>query len=281
MTGLKITDHVLEGENVEIVPCDKDSGLFTNGLPDTVVLHYTAAGSVSSAVRTLTDLHVKASAHLVIGREGEIMQLVPFNKIAWHAGKSEYQGRKGLNHYSIGIEMDNAGRLNKLEGEYVAWFGRKYLATQVLAATHKNETVSGYWHLYTEEQIQCVQQVCELMRDHYQIQTIVGHDDIAPGRKTDPGPAFPLEKLRQRVLENDRQSDEDIPAEEEVHAVKQHAIVTASALNIRSAPNASSDLVLDPLPQGTNLEVIGEKHGWLKVNVVKTGWVKKNFVRIV
>ena len=96
MTGLKITDHVLEGENVEIVPCDKDSGVFSSGFPDTVVVHYTAAGSISSAVRTLTDPQVKASAHLVIGREGEIMQLVPFNKIAWHAGKSEYQGRKGL-----------------------------------------------------------------------------------------------------------------------------------------------------------------------------------------
>ena len=281
MTGLKITDHVLEGENVEIVPCDKDSGIFNSGFPDTVVIHYTAAGSISSAVRTLTDPQVKASAHLVIGREGEIMQLVPFNKIAWHAGKSEYQGRKGMNHYSIGIELDNAGRLSRLEGEYVSWFGRKYLSTHVMAATHKNESKNGYWHLYSEEQIDCVQRVCELLRDRYEINTIVGHDDIAPGRKTDPGPAFPLDKLRQRVLETDRQSDEDgvQGGEEGMSPAKQHAIVTASALNIRSTPSASGDLVMDPLPQGTDLQVIGEKHGWLKVNVVKTGWVKKNFVR--
>lgn len=287
MVELRITEqHVLEGDDVELLDCEKHSGLFqSDDLPDMVVIHYTASGSVNSAVRTLIDVNVKASAHLVIGRQGEIKQLVPFNKIAWHAGRSEYQGRNRLNHCSIGIELENAGRLTKLEDKYVSWFGRTYSPAHVLAATHENEQQLGYWHLYTEKQIECVHQVCELLREQYQIEHIVGHDDIAPGRKTDPGPAFPLEKLRQRILENDRQSDDEDIGGDVGHPdvpVSQlpKGVVTASALNIRKQPNASGELLCDPLPKGTSVRVLEEKQGWLKVNVVQTGWVKKDFVRM-
>ena len=284
MTDIKVSDrHVLEGENVEIVPCNKNSGPFTKGLPDMVVIHYTGGSSVSSAVRTLVDPNVKASAHLVIGQKGEIKQLVPFNLISWHAGISAYQGRKNLNQCSIGIELDNAGRLTKLDGEYVSWFGRKYPASEVMSAIHKNESKISHWHLYTEEQIDAVQRVCELLRDSYHIQHIVGHDDIAPGRKTDPGPAFPLDKLRQRILENDRKSDEEelAIAAGTQPAQRPSGVVTATALNMRAMPNASADLVSEPLSQGTSVEILEEKSGWLRVDVIKAGWVKKDFIRII
>ena len=76
-----------------------------------IVLHYTAGTSAESSALFLTRPDVSASAHVVIGREGEVFQLVPFNIEAWHAGKSWYAGRGGLNRYSIGIELDNLGKL--------------------------------------------------------------------------------------------------------------------------------------------------------------------------
>ena len=85
------------------------SGRFAGDLPDTVVIHYTAGASLKSSASWLTDHRSNASAHLVIGKSGEMIQLAPFNIRTWHAGKSYWKGRNNLNNYSIGIELDNAG----------------------------------------------------------------------------------------------------------------------------------------------------------------------------
>ncbi len=118
--------------------CPKNTEKFTAGLPDTVVIHYTAGRDAESSAKFLCS-EVKASAHLVIGRDGKIIQLVPFNTISWHAGVSAYGARQGLNKYSIGIELDNAGILQKTGNEYKAWFGRSYPENEVMYATHRNE----------------------------------------------------------------------------------------------------------------------------------------------
>ena len=85
-----------------------------------IVLHYTAGTSAESSALFLTRPDVSASAHVVIGREGEVFQLVPFNIEAWHAGKSWDAGRGGLNRYSIGIELDNLGKLRFSGGLFIA-----------------------------------------------------------------------------------------------------------------------------------------------------------------
>jgi N-acetylmuramoyl-L-alanine amidase len=80
--------------------------------PDTIVIHYTAGSSAESAVNWLANPTSKVSAHIVIDRSGKIYQIIPFNKVAWHAGKSEYGGRNGFNSFSIGIELC-AGTLSR------------------------------------------------------------------------------------------------------------------------------------------------------------------------
>jgi AmpD protein len=103
------------------------------------------------------------SSHLLIRRTGEIVQYVPFDKRAWHAGKSEYQGRDRCNDFSIGIELEGTERL-----------------------------------AYTEEQYLQLATVIRLLFETYpQLSTdrITGHSDIAPGRKTDPGASFDWQKL--------------------------------------------------------------------------------------
>lgn len=108
---------------------------------------------------------MEVSSHLLIRRDGEIVQFVPFHKRAWHAGKSEYQGRERCNDFSVGIELEGADEIPYDDIQY-----------QQLAAV-----------------ISCL---CQ----HYDKLTtdrITGHSDIAPGRKTDPGPAFDWSKLAQ------------------------------------------------------------------------------------
>ena len=282
----KITKHVLSGDNVEYIATrGKDSGVFKEGLPDTVVIHYTAGSSVESSVNTLRDANVKASAHLVIGRDGLIKQIIPFNKIAWHAGTSEWQSRIGLNKYSIGIEIDNAGRLSKVGENYQTWWGGFINKDQVFEGVHRNESQTAYWHAYTEQQIAAVLEVCRALGQKYGINSVLGHEEIAPIRKSDPGPAFPLDKFRQLLLENRSEEEEDevenVPASEPiVQPSALTGVVTANSLNFRAEPTLNSDKKGDPLPLNTPVEVIGEKSGWYKIKVFEIGWVKKEYVKI-
>ena len=103
------------------------------------------------------------SAHVVINREGVIVQYVPFDRRAWHAGVSVYDGRERCNDFSVGIE---------------------------LIGTDKSA--------FTEAQYRSLASVVKALAITYQIEParMVGHSDIAPGRKTDPGPKFDWQRLK-------------------------------------------------------------------------------------
>jgi len=203
---MNIKNHILNDLNsFSLVKSPNVGGFFQTGLPDTIVLHYTAGPSAQSAIKTLTSPSESVSAHIVVDRKGKITQLVPFNRIAWHAGRSRFRNRTGLNTYSIGIEIVNAGRLKKQDSDFISWFGKKYPIEEVVEATHKNEQKPSYWHRFTLDQLNSVYKLCLLLADNYSIRYIVGHDEIAPGRKIDPGPAFPLEEIRNQVLFNSAQ----------------------------------------------------------------------------
>ena len=199
---MKIDNHRLVGEGVRHAESPNQGGPFAPGDPDTMVLHYTAAASVEAAVQILSDPAREVSAHVVVGRDGEIVQLVSFDIIAWHAGRSVWAGREGLNKHSLGIEVDNAGQLQEQEGRYLSWFGQEYPSEEVVRAVHRNQTVASNWHRFTDEQLRAVEELCALLARTYGISHILGHEEISPGRKIDPGPAFPLDALRQRLEED-------------------------------------------------------------------------------
>jgi len=98
---------------------------------------------------------IEVSAHLLINRLGEVTQFVSFDLKAWHAGLSEFEGRKNCNDFSIGIELEGADDIE-----------------------------------YTDVQYRVLNGLIEILKSHYPLRHIVGHSDIAPSRKTDPGPAF-------------------------------------------------------------------------------------------
>lgn len=113
---------------------------------------------------------LQVSAHVLIKRNGTIHQYVPFNKRAWHAGQSQYQGRSACNDFSIGIELEGTDTCAYDEQQY------KSLSAiiKALIATYPKLTV----------------------------QQITGHCDIAPGRKTDPGKSFDWMRLREMISAN-------------------------------------------------------------------------------
>jgi N-acetylmuramoyl-L-alanine amidase len=163
--------------------------------PIFIILHYTAMENCEQAVKRLTDAKSQVSAHLVIGRNGEILQLVPFNKVAWHAGKSRWGNYENLNNHAIGIELDNAGWLNRSMGSYYSWFGKEYPREQVFRYKGKEKRIRKYWHNYSEAQLDSTYKVIAALSAAYSIQATLRHSDVSPTRKSDPGPAFPFNSI--------------------------------------------------------------------------------------
>lgn len=227
--------------------------------PEYLVIHYTAGRNAEESIRWMCNPTAQASAHLVIGRDGAVTQLVPFNQVAWHAGVSSWEGRRGLNRFSIGIELDNAGRLTRRTGGWYHWTGTPRIPDdEVVEAIHKNESTPAAWHDYTPEQLDAALEVSALLVRKYGLRDVLGHDDISPGRKSDPGPAFPMESFRARLF--GRQDDE--PARYRV----------ATVLNVRTGPGAGfPTLPQSPLPQGTHVEVLAREGSWRRVDVIDAG----------
>ncbi len=175
--------------------------------PSVLVLHYTATRSAASAIRTLADAKAasRVSCHLVLDRDGVVTQLLPFNVAGWHVGVSEYKGRQGVNNFSIGIEMVNAGIVARPRaGFYVDWTGSQVPSDEVIQAKHRITGGMGYWQTYPQAQIDAAVAIGRALFDAYKLKDVVGHEDVATpkGRKTDPGPAFPLSATKLQIMAN-------------------------------------------------------------------------------
>ncbi len=197
---MRIEQDRLVGEGVDHLWSPNHSGPFAPGQPDTLILHYTACATAASAIRTLMDPHRKVSSHLVIARDGAITQLLTFNTVGWHAGRSTWEQRREFNQFSLGIEIDNVGRLERRDGRLLTWFEREIDPDEAMEAVHRNEVESSWWQRYPAPQLTVVEQVCRLLMTTYSLKYVLGHEEIAPRRKVDPGPAFPLDEMRQRLL---------------------------------------------------------------------------------
>lgn len=197
---MSIDNFELIGSNVEQSPSPNKGGKFKKGDLQYIIIHYTAGANRKSSVRSLSKKERPVSAHIVIGRDGVTSQLVPFDTVAFHAGKSVWDGKTGLNKFSIGIEMDNPGKLVQKGEEYFTSFKRKVEADDVVTAIHRNEKKETLWHKYTDEQIETCRILCQDLIEAYDIKQVLGHEEISPGRKIDPGPAFPLDDFRVEII---------------------------------------------------------------------------------
>ena len=163
-----------------------------SGIIDTVVLHYTATGSLEETIRIFRKEAIGPSSHYVVGKDGLIIQMVDIEKKAWHAGESEFQGRGDVNDFSIGIELVNWGLLKERDGLFFAWPGEYGTAYQGKLPVFAD---GQWWDPFTETQYDVLTELIRQIRVCYPSITperIVGHEGIArpKGRKMDPGLAF-------------------------------------------------------------------------------------------
>ncbi len=135
--------------------------------PTIVVLHYTAMADCEAALARLCDPRAEVSAHYLISRKGQVTQLVDEEKRAWHAGEGEWRGMADINSRSIGIELDNTGT-----------------------------------HPFPEPQMAALEALLRDILTRWPIDPldIIGHSDMAPGRKQDPGPRFDWARLARQGL---------------------------------------------------------------------------------
>lgn len=136
-----------------------------------LVLHYTGMENGALALERLRDPEAKVSSHYLVFENGEIIRMVPETLRAWHAGAGSWQGDDDLNSRSIGIEIVNGG--------------------------HDFRGKGGALPDYPEVQVEAVLALCKSIMKRHEIpmSRIVGHSDIAPARKTDPGEHFPWERF--------------------------------------------------------------------------------------
>ena len=136
-----------------------------------IVIHYTGMQSKIESIKRLLSPKHQVSCHYLIDRKGQILRIVDENKVAWHAGKSKWKNFRNLNNYSIGIELVNKGH------EF------------------------GY-EKFTNLQVKSLIKLCQILKKKYKIKdsNIVGHSDIAPLRKRDPGEKFPWKKLNKKNI---------------------------------------------------------------------------------
>lgn len=153
--------------------------------PKFLVLHFTAGASAKSSIESMRSQGL--AVQLVLDRDGTLYQCRSFETTAGHAGKSKWKGFSDLNNKSIGIEIANGGDS----------FPTKFSKLPPVVAKHKNGGPVREWEAYTPEQIEVLLWVCPLLVKAYGLIDVVGHDDIAPDRKSDPGPAFPMQKIRE------------------------------------------------------------------------------------
>jgi N-acetylmuramoyl-L-alanine amidase len=136
--------------------------------PDMVVLHYTGMPTGPEALDRLRDPEAKVSSHYLVEEDGRVFRLVPEERRAWHAGVSSWKGQTDINGRSIGIEIVNPGH----EFGY-----RAFPDAQVAAVIALLDEIRQRWDISDDR--------------------IVGHSDIAPNRKEDPGELFPWKRLAQ------------------------------------------------------------------------------------
>ena len=136
-----------------------------------VILHYTGMRKETRAIERLCDLKSKVSSHYFVKNNGKILNLIPDLYTAWHAGDSKWKKFKSLNNYSIGIEISNPGH----DHGY-----KKFSSKQILSIIKLLRFLIGKYKIKK--------------------QNILGHSDIAPNRKKDPGEKFPWSKLAKKNL---------------------------------------------------------------------------------
>jgi N-acetylmuramoyl-L-alanine amidase len=300
---MKIERHWLVAENnSEKIIKNPTANVGYNIDPDYLVIHYTAGDTADSAISWFknTDNNPnRIAAHIVLDADGTITQLVPFNKRANHAGYSNWDGVIGFNDHSIGIEIVNAGFVQKMnDGSYrrkiaeaTATKPAQYktypasASSKIIKTKHKHkfwsEADNQNWFKFPKAQLDALYKMSKAIINEYQLVRALGHDDISPARKPDPGPAFPWDDFKMNVSGH-------------IDNIGKIYVVNTDASNLRADASGSAAKI-KILNSGYEVGLIETNGMWSKVylvndkkDVVKTdgssiktiGWIHNSLLKI-
>jgi N-acetylmuramoyl-L-alanine amidase len=198
---MKITTaHWIEGVKRDPIP-----GGSVMNIRRFLIIHFTAGWSAASSISFWKTPAARGSnAHIIIDRDGSITQCRPFNRTAGHAGASRWTdpntgiAYSGLNSCSIGIELANSGTLARSPDVFPKGMGElSGKPVPRMKAKHKHGGPEKAWEIYPQAQLDACEAVSRALVERYNLDDLVGHEDVSPDRRRDPGPAFPMGKLRQ------------------------------------------------------------------------------------
>jgi len=274
---MRITNHKLVD--------DLDQEYFTPGkyigkeiAPKYVIMHATAtASSFERNVAAITGENYTASIHLLIGREGEYHQFVPFNKAASHSGTNHWDDvYHSMDIHSIGIEMLNAGPLRS-DGQG-GYYKKGYLENYPIPAEDQRFEANQWWQIFPQVQLDTALGIVELLFQAYPtLKDVLRHSDVNTSgeREFCPGAVFPMQWFHAQVLG----LDEENP----IRMVQ----VTRQYAHLYHGPDVDSGRILEEgLPRNIRMGVLKETGDWSYVHVIEypvdhpllTGWIQTNHI---
>ena len=248
--------------------------------PKYIIMHFTTGTKMESTISHFKNPGAGVSTHLLIGRDGRVIQFLPFDRIAHHSGYSWWERESNLNNSSIGIELDNAGLLRK--GKDNKWFRRKIEIPleNVKRDVHwkqivpKDKAKYPGWERFPQTQLDVALNIVKALKENYSsIQEILGHDDVNLRNRYDPGPLFPMPKFRRELF------GRPIP-DIKVYKLKQDSDLYGNFKG--KLPNTIQRQFDVPLPANSLVRVIMEEDEFALVAVLKSrdpnakgiGWIQ-------
>lgn len=179
----------------QIKPEMKARGTYRKGYPEGAVVHFTA-GRRKDGAPAIAYGREQGHAYFVIDAEGEIFQAIPLNKWGYHAGTSSWPKLgSSVSQFLVGIEIMAAGQVKKRpDGSFVTWFGQIIPKSEVRYSKKRENIQEGFYQVYTAAQEASLEaMILWLKRNNpnvFDLNLVLGHDEVSPGRKNDPGAAL-------------------------------------------------------------------------------------------
>jgi N-acetylmuramoyl-L-alanine amidase len=166
--------------------------------PKYLIIHTTDGIVMESTINSFRDGNHGASAHLLIGRDGGVVQFVDFNTVAYHCGFSYWEEEIDINQFSIGIEVDNGGFLSHADGVW-KWKTTIIPDDEVTEVRYWKNFGKLGWHKFTDIQLKVLREIVQALKEQYDFQVVLGHDVVNLSERVDPGPLFPRGEFEELI----------------------------------------------------------------------------------